>query len=773
MRIRYGKPIKVKSLLGNQFSSLTGDAFSTATTVIMFQNEHYYYGWKWNSFKYNFTLPSHKYFFYTKFKNNLTIRHNISIGTQNDGSISTYDYYNPSSIVISNERYTIFDNTNSAISRLDNIWFYYNSSYSSEKFNSDIDIPEYWILVDLTDIFGNGKEPTRQEFYNKYNKYFPLIAIGEEITIDRKVGQLPISRLPLDYQEVEYIESTGTQYIDTGMSISSTDASFMSKLKFSVSSFTDGDQVILGNTYQDNCMYWLPQFGGTTLRMFSRGNGSGNIVYGPNLITNTIYNINSYTSETLQKLVIEHNVYSKTTNLTMMDSQNLYLFANNYKNTTVTAYSAIKLYKAQLYKSEQLVRDFIPCYRKSDNEIGLYDLVGKQFYVNQGTGAFLKGPNVNNTISCKVAGGSSNIYYGYNQMIYDGHFASDGWDNFNTTYSSMSLVDNVLTLTAKDVAIAHDYDIAFKKAYQKPFAGLIAGHKYLVCLDILYSNSGHYLSLWLGNNVTTYGAYNTEVPAGSWVKLRNIITAYNTSTDAQKYTLVTVNSTGGQNYNGQTFKFKNFMLFDLTEMYGAGNEPTTVEEFKEKFIKDYYGFCPTPIKLTRYQIEALPNYGYNQLSPLWTTDTYNGVTASIKNNGKDIELSGTATGWYTKDKNLGQTIPSGHKVLVMAEMTNPTGANFGYRLKYNSDTPIYSNKEFNKIHTLTGDINKFQLYTDLGDNCTGIKLNNLVIIDLTDWYGEGNEPITIEEFKQTFPNKYYPYSKKRLLNKYMINKLEK
>jgi hypothetical protein len=46
------------------------------------------------------------------------------------------------------------------------------------------------------------------------------------------------------------------------------------------------------------------------------------------------------------------------------------------------------------------------------------------------------------------------------------------------------------------------------------------------------------------------------------------------------------------------------------------------------------------------------------------------------------------------------------------------------------------------------------------------------MIDLTEWYGEGNEPTTIEEFKQTFPNLYYPYSQKRLLNKYMINKLQ-
>lgn len=33
-------------------------------------------------------------------------------------------------------------------------------------------------------------------------------------------------------------------------------------------------------------------------------------------------------------------------------------------------------------------------------------------------------------------------------------------------------------------------------------------------------------------------------------------------------------------------------LFDLTEMFGAGNEPTTVEEFKQKFPNDLYPYSP-------------------------------------------------------------------------------------------------------------------------------------------------------------------------------------
>lgn len=41
-----------------------------------------------------------------------------------------------------------------------------------------------------------------------------------------------------------------------------------------------------------------------------------------------------------------------------------------------------------------LIRDFIPCYRKLDWVIGMYDLVNWQFYVNSWTESFTKGPDV-------------------------------------------------------------------------------------------------------------------------------------------------------------------------------------------------------------------------------------------------------------------------------------------------------------------------------------------------------------------------------------------
>ena len=48
----------------------------------------------------------------------------------------------------------------------------------------------------------------------------------------------------------------------------------------------------------------------------------------------------------------------------------------------------------KIYEQNVLVRNYIPCYRKADNVIGLYDKVNGVFYTNAGSGTFLKGSDV-------------------------------------------------------------------------------------------------------------------------------------------------------------------------------------------------------------------------------------------------------------------------------------------------------------------------------------------------------------------------------------------
>ena len=75
------------------------------------------------------------------------------------------------------------------------------------------------------------------------------------------------------------------------------------------------------------------------------------------------------------------------------ESYNMYLFGwNNYWSARDLSSGAIYYFK--IYESWTLVRDFVPCYRKSDSVIWLYDLVNKQFYTNAGSWTFTKWPNV-------------------------------------------------------------------------------------------------------------------------------------------------------------------------------------------------------------------------------------------------------------------------------------------------------------------------------------------------------------------------------------------
>ena len=70
------------------------------------------------------------------------------------------------------------------------------------------------------------------------------------------------------------------------------------------------------------------------------------------------------------------------------------IFGVYYNGGSIADRASIRVYSLKMYENGQIRREFVPCYRKSDNAIGLYDLVTNQFYTNAGTGTFVRGANV-------------------------------------------------------------------------------------------------------------------------------------------------------------------------------------------------------------------------------------------------------------------------------------------------------------------------------------------------------------------------------------------
>lgn len=62
--------------------------------------------------------------------------------------------------------------------------------------------------------------------------------------------------------------------------------------------------------------------------------------------------------------------------------------------TTLQSSRDMIFYGARISQGREIVREYIPCYRKSDGEIGLYETFTGQFLTNKGSGTFMKGDDV-------------------------------------------------------------------------------------------------------------------------------------------------------------------------------------------------------------------------------------------------------------------------------------------------------------------------------------------------------------------------------------------
>lgn len=206
--------------------------------------------------------------------------------------------------------------------------------------------------------------------------------------------------LPSGYQQVEYIESSGTQYIDTGI-IPNTNTKIEAKVLITQHASADSYDSLFGTIERTttNVQTFDIQMSPTNYFYFSSGEwGVDNISVASGI--NTEYNISFSVNG---QITVNGNSYTLTSGWDNTNSLTLSIFALHYfYDYFYSNYSYMKLYSFAIYDGNILVRNFIPCYRISDNVIGLYDLVNGAFYTNAGTGTFTKGSDVTSQNSTQI-----------------------------------------------------------------------------------------------------------------------------------------------------------------------------------------------------------------------------------------------------------------------------------------------------------------------------------------------------------------------------------
>lgn len=213
------------------------------------------------------------------------------------------------------------------------------------------------------------------------------------------LSQLSSSRLPSEYQEVEWIKGSGTQYINLNLSglngiLCEYDVVHDSDYK---SLDSNGGYIIgshgLNYPYGRNGGWYKAG----TANAWELGYGETYPGASRTMQWGHKYHVKFCTFYDEAYIEVD-DVRLITTNGQTVTDNLVYIFQNGYGINYGGPSTIAKLYGAKISKKVNgvitLMRDLIPCYRKSDSTIGLYDLVNNQFYTNSGSGTFTKGPDV-------------------------------------------------------------------------------------------------------------------------------------------------------------------------------------------------------------------------------------------------------------------------------------------------------------------------------------------------------------------------------------------
>lgn len=196
--------------------------------------------------------------------------------------------------------------------------------------------------------------------------------------------------LPSGYKRLEYIKANGSQLINSGFVVNTSD----------IRLFGEFEPTALGSTPN-------PMFGcydsGSSGPFFSvefrdgyffcaRGTGVGSSL--KQATVNTKYSVDFSLSGGKFSLKVDGTEIMNTTFSGSINTKNPYGIMGVYYNSGTSLYPAnMKCYGLKQYSGETLVRDYIPCETET-GEIGLWDDVNSVFYGNAGSGTFTAGPEI-------------------------------------------------------------------------------------------------------------------------------------------------------------------------------------------------------------------------------------------------------------------------------------------------------------------------------------------------------------------------------------------
>lgn len=220
----------------------------------------------------------------------------------------------------------------------------------------------------------------------KLNKYF-LILLKIKPYLKYYLYKNSSNILPINYEKLTYIETDGNSYIDSNALIDNNSKVYV-KFRTANNIPTNLSTVLF---YSGSSIGYGFAIGATGAQ------GKYRIFYYNTARTGE----SALNTETDYEILFDKNKFILNNELkftfnmaTFITPYTLPFFAQYFQRDTSPvnyATSGTRIYEIKIWDNNKIVRHMVPCKRKEDNVIGMYDIINDNFYINKGSGNFIGG----------------------------------------------------------------------------------------------------------------------------------------------------------------------------------------------------------------------------------------------------------------------------------------------------------------------------------------------------------------------------------------------
>lgn len=196
------------------------------------------------------------------------------------------------------------------------------------------------------------------------------------------------------FKEVQYLETSGTQYIDTGF-VPNQDT------KVELDGSIDGYGIFFG--VRTDALVGVSTIQATSTGYWAMGYNTSADTFGTRDANRHLW-VKDKNKQYMDGVLKNNYTYA---NFTAMGTAYLFGYNNNGTPGRVVN-GVVKVYSCKIYDNETLVRDLIPVVDDTLTPC-LYDKVSQQMYYNAGTGSFVAGPDVYQEL--QYIQGTCNVQY--------------------------------------------------------------------------------------------------------------------------------------------------------------------------------------------------------------------------------------------------------------------------------------------------------------------------------------------------------------------------